>query len=71
MVMTVNGDDDEIDDESRAHSGSRFSARFVYSSMCDATIIKSNRSFQFYEKSGQICSTEISSAYILWDSKMK
>ena len=47
MMMTVNDDDDddEMDDGSRAHSGSRFSARFVYSSMCDAIIIKIDQLF--------------------------
>ena len=48
MMMTVNDDDDdddEMDDGSRAHSGSRFSARFVYSSMCDAIMIKIDQSF--------------------------
>ena len=63
--MTVSGDDNEIDDESRAYSGSRLRARIVSSSMCDATIIKSNQSFQFYTKRGQICSTKISSTCIL------
>ena len=46
LMMTVNDDDDdddEMDDGSRAHSGSRFSARFVYSSMCDAIIIKNDQ----------------------------
>ena len=53
MMMTVNDDDDdddEMDDGSRAHSGSRFSARFVYSSMCDAIMIKIDQSF-FEDKS--------------------
>ena len=52
MMMTVDDDDDddEMDDGSRAHSGSRFSARFVYSSMCDAIIIKIDQSF-FEDKS--------------------
>ena len=48
LMMTVNDDDDdddEMDDGSRAHSGSRFSARFVYSSMCDAIMIKIDQSF--------------------------
>ena len=48
MMMTVNDDvddDDEMDDGSRAHSRSRFSVIFVYSSMCDAIIIKINQSF--------------------------
>ena len=48
MMMTVNDDDDdddEMDDGSRAHSGSRLSARFVYSSMCDAIMIKIDQSF--------------------------
>ena len=48
LMMTVNDDDDdddEMDDGSRAHSGSSFSARSVYSSMCDAIIIKIDQSF--------------------------